>query len=220
MTCILNKTSALCRSIFHKNIVFDPVIKISRLKIHSEHVTNKINAWTEKKYKQKDNINSNYQLVYREQTTISRTIILTYHFGWVSLVISGLTIGYLIYMKPPIKEEDTYISPKLRLRLNALNRLLVVSLIFAASIVLIIVSKMLPLRIYHSSMEKMYKAVFVNAIFGKKQIETFGEHTIVPIFNGKRKGDLLFNINGRIVLLDKESFSVQSVREQMIRKTT
>ncbi|XP_011630311.1 uncharacterized protein LOC105422587 [Pogonomyrmex barbatus] len=84
MTCILNrlKTSALCRSIFHKNIVFDPVIKISHLKIHSEHVTNKINAWAEKKYKQKDNINSNYQLVYREQTTISRTIILTYHFGW------------------------------------------------------------------------------------------------------------------------------------------
>ncbi|XP_018376140.1 PREDICTED: uncharacterized protein LOC108769597 [Trachymyrmex cornetzi] len=217
MAYLLNKTSILWRPVFHKNIISGPINKNTLVKSY-EHLTNKTNAWAEQKFKLKDNISNGYRLVYREQLTMCRFIILTYHFGWTCLAVSLFTLGYFIY-KPPVQERITNTLPdgELTLRsLSNLERLLFILGIFTVSIILIVGSKTIPFRIYYSSTDKIYKAVFVNRILGKTQMETFGEGTVVPVFS---RGDTFFNINDRIVILDKECFPVQSVRERMIRKT-
>lgn len=221
MAYILNKAQILCRPAFLKNIISSPINK--RLKSY-EHFSNRTNAWTEKKYKLKDNISDSYRLIYREHSTISMVFAVAYHMGWMGIVTSTLSMGYLIYMKPPLqekgmegvlrKEHEGLIMP-----LTTMGRVLMLCASFAISMVLVVGSKTIPFRIYHNPVEKVYKAVFAHRIFGKKQIETFGENTVIPVFNRKSRGNVLFNMNGRIVILDKECFPVPSIREQMIRKT-
>lgn len=220
MAYILNKVPLLCRSVFRKNIISGPINKNTLVKNY-EHFTNRTSRWAERKYKLKDNISDGYRLVYREHPTRIFTIFATYHLGWIGFASSIFCAGYLIYMKPPVREkgiegilEDEVLRP-----LSALERILALLTSFTMSIILIVCSKIIPFRIYHNSTEKIYKGVFVNRILGKKQIETFGEGTAVPVFSCKSLRNLLFNINGRIVILDEESFPVQCVRERMIHKT-
>jgi len=181
------------------------------------------NPWAEKKFKLMDNISDDYRLVYREHSSFNVLISIAYHVGWLGLVSTTLSMGYLIYKNPSVQQEKgmegVLQSEKLFKPLSNVGRVLMIIGSFAVCIVLIVCSKTIPFRIYHNSAEKMYKAVFVNRIFGKKQIETFGEGTIVPTFSRKFLGDLFFNINGRNVLLDKECFSVPYIHEQMIRKS-
>ncbi|XP_024872623.1 uncharacterized protein LOC112455122 [Temnothorax curvispinosus] len=224
MAYILNKAPVLCRSVFRKNIISGPVNKntLVRSYEHLTNRTNKTNSWAEQKYKLKDNISDGYQLVYREHSTINGTIIAAYHIGWICFAAATFSSGYLMYVNPPVLKKGT--SGILRtgyvLRpLTDVQRVLILFTSFAFSAILIVVSKGLPLRIYYSSKEKVYKAVFVNRIFGKKQIETFGEGTVVPVSNRKFLRDSFFKINNRIVLLDKECFPVPYVRERMLRKT-
>lgn len=218
MTHILNRAQVWCRSAFLKNIISSP-----SKRNNYEYFTNRTNAIAEKKYKLKDNISDDYRLVYREHSTISRVMVVAYHMGYIGIATSILSMGYFIVKRPPLQEEgmegvlqkyDNVIIP-----LSNVGRVLMLCASFAVSIVLIVASKTIPFRIYHNPMEKMYRAVFVSKIFGKKQIETFGEGTVIPVFRRKSLGNVLFNMNGRIVILDKECFPVQSVREQMIRKT-
>ncbi|XP_011050179.1 PREDICTED: uncharacterized protein LOC105143501 [Acromyrmex echinatior] len=219
MAYLLNKTSILWRSVFHKNIISGPINKNTLVKNY-KHLAHKTNAWTEQKYKLKDNISNGYRLVYREHSNICTLIILTYHFGWLSLAANLSVLGYFVCMKPPVQEETENLLPddKLILRPSSnLGRLLLILGSFTISIILIVGSKTIPFRIYHNSADKIYKAVFVNRILGKTQMETFGESTIVPVFS-RNRGDIFFKINGRIVILDKECFPVQSMRERMIHK--
>ncbi|XP_018318251.1 uncharacterized protein [Mycetomoellerius zeteki] len=221
MAYLLNKTSILCRPVFHKNIISGPINKNTLVKSY-EHLTNKTNTWAEKKYKLKDNISNGYKLIYREQLTMNMLITSTYYVGWISFALSLYTLGYFIYMKPPVLKgvKNVLSEEKLTLKpMNNLERLLLILASFTLSIILIVGSKTIPFRIYYNSADKIYKAVFVKGILGKTQMETFGEGTVIPVFNRKNQADFLFNINGRIVILDKECFPVQSVRERMIRKT-
>jgi len=219
MAYIMNKIPILCRPVFHKNIIFGPINKNVLVKSY-EHLTNKTNPWAEKKYRLKDNISDDYRLVYREQLGVNTITVAAYHIGWISLISSIFIIGYMIYEKPPLKKETEIIGSKGILRpLTTLQRVFMLFTSFAVSIILIVGSRTIPFRIYHNPTEKIYKAVFVSRVFGKMQTETFGEGTVVPVFSRKFLGDILFNINGRIVILDKECFPVPYVREQMIRKT-
>ncbi|XP_018046050.1 PREDICTED: uncharacterized protein LOC108685667 [Atta colombica] len=220
MIYLLNKTSILWRPVFHKNIISGPINKNTLVKSY-KHLNNKTNAWTEQKYKLKDNISNDYQLVYREQSSICTLITSTYHFGWLSLATSLFTLGYFIYMKSPVQEgiENTLSDDELILRpFSNWEKLLLIFGSFTISIMLIVSSKAIPFRIYYNSADKIYKAVFVNRILGKTQMETFSEGTVVPVFN-RNRGDIFFKLNGRIVILDKECFPVQSIRERMICKT-
>lgn len=221
MAYILNKALILRRSAFYKNIISGSINK-NTLMNHQEHLTNKTNSLAEKKYKLKDNISNDYQLVYREHSTINTVVVGAYHIGWLGLVAGTLSIGYLIYKNPPVREKgsEEVLDGRVLRPLTSLERVLMLLASFAVSIILIVSSRTIPIRIYHSPTEKVYKAVFVNRIFGKKQMETFSEGGAVPVFSRKSPGDLLFNINGRIVLLDKECFPVPYVRERMIRKKT
>ncbi|CAL1676305.1 unnamed protein product [Lasius platythorax] len=221
MACMLSKAPILCRATFHKNITFGSVTKITRLQSY-EHYSNRTNAIAEQKFRLKDNISKDYKLVYREQGIINITTTIAYNAGWIGIILSASLMGYIIYKNPPVEGvERTFgqdakgvIKP-----LSKLNRALIILFGFAASLTLIIGSKAIPFRIYYSSAEKLYKALFVRSVLGKKQIVTFGEGTAVPIFKRKHLGDLLFKINGRTVLLDKECFPVPFVRERMISKT-
>lgn len=220
MAYILSKAPILCRSVFHKNIISGPVNKNALVRSY-EHLANKTNPWAEQKYKQKDNISDGYRLVYREHSTMNGFVAAAYHIGWLGFGFSIFCMGYLIYMKPPVQEKGTkgvFLSEDTLKPLTNVGRVVLLLLSFTVSIVLIVGSKTIPFRIYYNSAEKVYKAVFVSRILGKKQIETFGAGTVVPVFSRKRVGDILFNINGRIVILDKECFPVQSVREQMLCK--
>lgn len=222
MAYILNKAQILCRPAFLKNIISSPINK--RLKSY-KHFSNRTNVWTEKKYKLKDNISDDYRLVYREHSSFNMMIAVAYHVGWMGIVAGTLSTGYLIFMKPPvyekkgmegvlIKEYEGIVEP-----LTNVGRVLMLCASFAISTLLIVCSKTIPFRIYYNSAEKVYKGVFVHRIFGKKQIETFGEGTVIPVFSRKSLGHIFFNMNGRIVILDKECFPVPSIREQMICKT-
>lgn len=220
MAYILNKIPLLCRPAFRKNIISGPINKNTLVKNY-EHLTNKTNPWAEQKYKLKDNMSDGYRLVYREHSTINAIITAAYHIGWIGFVSNIFCIGYLLYMKPPVREKGTegVLQSGLLRPLSALERIFMLFASFTISIILIVGSKTIPFRIYHNSVERMYKGVFVTRVMGKKQIETFGEGTVMPAFSRKSLGNLLFNINGRIVILDKECFPVPYVRERMIRKT-
>ncbi|XP_018337172.1 PREDICTED: uncharacterized protein LOC108745491 [Trachymyrmex septentrionalis] len=220
MAYLLNKTSILWRPVFHKNIISGPINKNTLVRSH-EYLTNKTNAWAEQKYKLKDNISNGYRLVYREQSNLCTLITSTYHFGWLSLAASLFILGYFI-LKPPVQEEveNTLSDDQLILRPSSnLERLLLIFGSCTLAIIFIVGSKTIPFRIYYNSVDKIYKAVFVNRILGKTQMETFGEGTAVPAFNRKNRNGIFFKINGRIILLDKECFPVQSIRERMICKT-
>ncbi|XP_011685567.1 PREDICTED: uncharacterized protein LOC105448599 [Wasmannia auropunctata] len=217
MAYILNKATVLCRPVFRKNIISGPLNKITLVK-SNQQMTNKTNAWAEQKYKLMDNISDGYRLVYRELSAISTTITVAYHAGWLGVAVSTISLGYLIYMRPPVQDTVRGSDEKLLMPLSAVGRIIALLGSFAVAAILIVGSKTIPYRIYYNAAEKVYKAVFVNRILGKKQIETFGEGTVVPVFSRKYIGDILFKINGRIVILDKECFPVQSIRDQMICK--
>lgn len=220
MAYILNKTPILRRSTFYKNIISGSINKNTL--VNHEHLTNKTNPMAEKRFKLKDNISDGYRLIYREHSVVNIVVAGAYHIGWIGLVAGTFSLGYLIYKNPPVREEGTegiLHSGRVLRPLTALERVFMLFASFTVSIILIVISKTIPFRIYHNSTEKVYKAVFVNRIFSKKQMETFSEGSAVPVFN-QYLGDILFNINGRIVLLDKECFPVPNIRERMIRKKT
>lgn len=217
MAYILNKTPILCRAAFYKNIIFGPVTKIARSCMYQSNRTNII---AEREFKLKDNISSNYKLIYREQRLINIIITVVYNSAWVGIIFCTFFIGYLIYKNPPVEQKIKVVSPNAYIGpLNKLARIGIILFSFALTIAVLLCCRIIPFRIYHSPAEKLYKVVFVRSIFDKQQIVTFGEGTAVPLFKHKHIGDTLFNINGRIILLDKECFPVQHMREQMIRKT-
>lgn len=218
MAYILSKTPILCRAAFHKNIIFGPVTKITKSCMYQ---SNKTNIIAEREFKLKDNISNNYKLIYREQRYFNIIVTLIYNSAWVGIIFGTFLMGYLIYKNPPVEEQKTkifttnsYMKP-----LSKLARIGVTLFSLALTIVVLLCCRMIPFRIYHSPAEKLYKIVFVRSIFDKQQIITFGEGTAVPLFKREHVGDVLFNINGRITLLDKECFPVQHMREQMICKT-
>ncbi|XP_070160844.1 uncharacterized protein [Polyergus mexicanus] len=218
MACILSKAPILCRTIFRKNIIFGSITKITR---SDSHYSNRTNIIVEQKFRLKDNISNDYKIIYREQGIVNTTITIAHNGGWIGIIFSVFLVGYLIYVNPPVKEEakDTFSNGGIINPLSKLARVGIVLFTFAASVSLIVLSKMIPFRIYYNSAEKLYKAVFVRSILGKKQILTFGEGTAVPKFKRAHTGNILFNINGRTVLLDKACFPVPYVRERMICKT-
>lgn len=218
MACILNKAPILCRTTFYRNIIFGSVTKVTR---NYQHYTNRTNIIAERNFKLKDNISSDYKLIYREQGIINIITTIAYYGGCVGVIFNVFLAGYIIYVNPPVEEEvkTTFSSGGIIKPLSKLGRVGILLFTFVTSISLILCSRMIPFRIYHSPVEKLYKAVFVPSILGKKQIVTFGEGTAVPKFKRKHIGNVLFNINGRTVLLDKECFPVPYVRERMICKT-
>lgn len=218
MACILSKAPIFCRATFRKNIIFASVTKITRGKTY-EHFTNRTNIFAERKFKLKDNISSDYKLIYREQGIINVITTIAHNGGWMGVIFSVFLAGYIICKNPPVEEgatTTTFNNGGIIRPLSKLNRAAIVLFTFVSSVTLILCSKGIPFRIYHSPAEKLYKAVFVRSLLGKKQVVTFGEGTVVPAFKRKHLGDVLFNINGRIVILDKECFPVPHVRERMI----
>ncbi|XP_011172505.1 uncharacterized protein LOC105204923 [Solenopsis invicta] len=221
MAYIMSKTTILCRPVFCKKIISGPINKNTFARSYQQ-LTNKTNAWAEQKYKQKDDISNSYRLVYREHSLVNLVTTAAYHVGWLGFFTSTFGLAYLIYEKPPVREkepEDPAAGQKFR-PLTAAERVLMLFVSFALSTLLVVGSRTIPFRIYHDSAEKIFKAVFVSRILGKKQIETFAEGTAVPIFSRKHLGDLLFKVNGRTILLDKECFPVPYIREQMICKSS
>ncbi|XP_072753863.1 uncharacterized protein [Anoplolepis gracilipes] len=210
------KAPILCRTVFHKNIIFGSITKTSY-----KHLSNKINIIAEQKFRLKDNISNDYKIVYREQEIINLITTISHYSGWIGVIFSAFLTGYVIYKNPPVEKEiETEFKNGGIIRpLSKLSRAVMLFFSFAVSVTLIICSKMIPFRIYYSPVEKLYKAVFVRSILGKKQILIFGEGTAVPIFKREHVGDILFKINGHTVLLDKECFPVPYVRERMIHKT-
>ncbi|XP_011873110.1 PREDICTED: uncharacterized protein LOC105564938 [Vollenhovia emeryi] len=222
MAYILSRSPVLCRSAFRKNVICGPVNKIILAK-SMVNLPNRTNVWAEKKFKLQDNISNAYRLVYREESVINGTCFAAYHIGYIGLALSTFFLGYLILVKPPLPEnrlmedalDEGVVKP-----LTNVGRVVTLFISFVVSVVLIVSSRAFPFRIYHNPAEKMYKAVFVSRIFGKKQIETFGDGTVVSVFDSRRSlGDILFYINRRLVILDAECFPAPYVREQMIRKT-
>lgn len=217
MACILSKAPILCRTTFHKNIIFGSVTKITR---SYPHYSNRTNIIAEQKFRFKDNISNDYKIIYREQGIVNIITTIAHNAGWIGVILSVFLTGYIIYVNPPVEKEPTktFSNGGMIKPLSKLARAGIVLFSFAASVSLIVCSRMIPFRIYYNSAEKLYKAVFVRSILGKKQIITFGEGTAVPKFKRAHTGDILFNINGRTILLDKECFPVPYVRERMICK--
>lgn len=217
MACILSRAPIFCRAAFHKNIIFRSVTQIKRV-YSFEHLTNKTNPFVEQKFRLKDNISKDYKLVYREQKFVNTVITIAHIFGWVGAIFGVLLTGYIIYKNPPMNEGLEFKEGGIIMPLSNLNKALILIGCSGICVTLIICSRIIPFRIYHSATEKLYKAIFVPSMSGKKQIITFGEYTAVPIFKRKHMGDIFFKINGRIVLLDKECFPVPFMRERMIQK--
>ncbi|XP_025266063.1 uncharacterized protein LOC112638460 [Camponotus floridanus] len=218
MAYILNKTSILCRAAFHKNIILGSVTKITKSYMHQ---TNKTNIIAEQKFRLKDNISNNYKLIYREQRAMNVMITLAYNTAWLGIIFCTVFMGYLIYKNPPVEEHKklTFISSAYASSLSKSARTAILLFSLALTITVIVCCRIIPFRIYYSPAEKLYKAVFVRSILCEKHIVTFGEGTAMPIFKRKHTGNILFNVNGRIILLDKESFPIPYMREQMIYKT-
>lgn len=218
MAYILSKTPILCRAAFHKNIILGSVTKITKSYMHQ---TNKTNVIAERKFRLKDNISDNYKLIYREENIMNVMITFAYNTAWIGIIFCTVFIGYLIYKNPPVEEQKelTFSSGAYASSLSKLARTAISLFSLALIVTVILCCRIIPFRIYHNSAEKLYKAVFVRSILGKKQIVTFGEGTVMPIFKRKHAGNILFNANGRIILLDRECFPIPYMREQMIYKT-
>lgn len=217
MAYILNKTPILCRAAFHKNIILGSVTKITKSYMHQ---TNKTNVIAERNFRLKDNISNNYKLIYREQTAMNVMITFAYNVSWLGIIFCTVFIGYLIYKNPPVEDKKlTFNSDVYMPSLSKLARIAMLLFSLATTVTVIVCCRIIPFRIYYNPAEKLYKAVFVRSILCKKQIVTFGEGTAIPIFKRKHTGNLLFNVNGRIVLLDRECFPIPYIREQMICKT-
>jgi len=182
-----------------------------------DHLTNRTNLKAEQQFKLKDNVNNNYKLIYREQRNISFMIVSSYYFGWLGFICSTFGLGYLLIKNPPLREKGKIddFGGEVMIPLSKFGRIAMVFGGIALSFSIIMVSKIMPIRIYHNPTEKLYKAVFAYNVWSKAPLLTFGEGTVVPKFNKYFK-DLVFNINGHTILLDKESFPVPYVREQMI----
>jgi hypothetical protein len=218
MAYILSKIT-ICRTAFHKNVSFKSTVQM--MCTRNSHLTNKTDIKAEQRFKLRDNISSNYKLIYREQRTINSTVVVGYCGGWLSLTVTLIIMGYLLYKDPPLLQESlkNKSGKEILKPLSKLGRITITSVGIALSILVIMVSKTIPFRIYHNPTEKLYKVVLINNVVGKAQILTFGEGTAVPKFRSKFLGHVLFDINGHTVLLDKESFPVSYVHEQMIRRT-
>ncbi|XP_012227876.1 uncharacterized protein [Linepithema humile] len=219
MAYILSKIPILCQTAFHKNIRFKSAVKM--ISIRNCHITNRTNPMAEQRFKLKDNISSDYKLIYREHKIVNFVTIVAYTCGWLGLTAGTMSMGYLIYKNPPLQQEGIKdgSGKEILKPLSQFGRITAICASITLSILAIIASKVIPFRIYHNPTEKLYKAIFVSNALGKAQILTFGEGTVVPKFGRKYIGDLLFDINGYTVLLDKECFPVPYAREQMIRRT-
>lgn len=217
MACILNKTPVLYRAAYYRNIIFSPVFKVTCVKNYGYFSPNKSDVIVEKRFKLKDNITDDYKLIYREHNTIHKTIVFSYYSGWFCLLFGICITGYMIIEKPPLKTEEikglfTSVQPE-----SKVSRILIMISSVLLPIMLIYVIRMMPFRIYYSSSQKLYKAIFIKDIWRKESIEIFGENSAIPLFSRfKILEDTIFKINGRSILLDRYCFAVQATREKMI----
>ncbi|XP_029159955.1 uncharacterized protein LOC114931962 [Nylanderia fulva] len=219
MACILSKAPIFYRAAFHKTIIFGSVTQVNR-RLYNQHLTNKTNAFMERKFRFKDNISNDYKLVYREQKIVNGIMIIGHTAGWIGAIYGMCLMGLEFLMDPPMDKGVEFEGGGILMSLSKPKKILLLLCCIGICTTLILCSRIIPFRIYHSATEKLYKAVFVPSISFKKQIVTFGEFTAVPIFKRRHAGDILFKINGRIVLLDIECFPVPFMRERMIIKST
>ncbi|XP_032674860.1 uncharacterized protein LOC116845829 [Odontomachus brunneus] len=221
MAYILSKTPILYRAAYYKNIITGPFAKVTCAKNYGYFSPVKSDTLIEKRFRLKDNIADDYKLIYREHNAVRVLITCSYYTGWISLLAGVIIVGYLLIENPPLdsKEvEDLFGIIKFE---NELSRLLVASSGIILPIIFIRCIRIIPFRIYYSSLQKLYKVIFVpNILYRKKNIETFGEGCAVSIFNRFNfLADTFFKINGRIVMLDRDYFTVQAIREKMIYRT-
>lgn len=213
MAYILNRTPILYRAVYYKNIIFSSIAQVKHVRNFESFGYNKSSPMVEKRFKLNDKINDDYKLIYREQKGLNTIIFCSYYGGWISAVAGVFICGYLLINNPEVPDQGRKVTPTKTQRASGAICCVI------APLTLVLVSRLLPLRIYHSRSQKLFKAVFVNNLRGKKQIETFGEHCAVPIF--KRfpiLQSLFFKINGRNVLLDRECFEIQALYHKMIYK--
>lgn len=219
MAAILSKAPILCRTAFQKKLIFGPITKIILVK-NQGHLTNRTNIRAEQRFRLKDNISDDYRLIYREQKFIEAVCVISYNSGWIGLALGSFLAAYLVYEDPPVTDVERPGFFNTLKPLTKVGRIIMLIGGFVICVLLLTVSRTMPLRIYHSSTQKMYKMIIVDNIFRGKKMLTFGEGTVTQKF--KRSGftlGALYDINGHTILLDIESFPVQSMREQMIRKT-
>jgi len=149
---------------------------------------------------------------------------MAYYGGGIGTVITLIIIAYLFYdifvLKTPEKDSYRDFSHFTLRPLSKLNIFDLLCIVMLGTVVLVKCSKIIPLRIYHNSKEKLYKVVFVNNILKKGELVTFAEGTAIPVFKPKETGNILFYVNNHMILLDEESFPVPYQREQMIHKAT
>lgn len=217
MTCILSKAPLLYRAVCHKNVTLGSTTKLILVRT-CKHLTNRTTVSAQERLKIKDNVNSDYRLIYREQRAIINTTFVAYHAGWILIALSLSATAYLLYNIFVLQTPE----PDLKwMNIRSISRLTQFDIMCVAvvtGIALIMSSKMVPFRIYYNSKEKLYKVVFVKNIFRKTQLVTFAERSAVPVFK-TRMGDALFYVNGdRIILLDEDSFPIPFQREKMIRR--
>ncbi|XP_011146610.1 uncharacterized protein LOC105187492 isoform X2 [Harpegnathos saltator] len=219
MAYILSKTPVLYRTTYYRNIILSPVAKHICIKNSRYFSSIKSDRLTEKRFKLKDNISDDYKLIYREYNRIPQLISITYYTGWFGVCFVIYIVGYIIIKNPLVSDKEVETSfSKEKLSTETDRIFMIISGMFL-SIVLILGSQMFPFRIYHNCSQKLYKAIFVSNILGKKQIEIFGEGTIIPMFKDfEHLSDIFFKINDRIVLLDKRCFQKPVLYEMMIRK--
>jgi len=186
------------------------------------HRTNKTDIRTQEKLRCKDNVSSGYKLIYREERNVIRITAMAYYFGGMAIVITLIIMAYLFYDIFVLKTPKDFYHKLSIYKSRSLSKLDIFDLLCVAmliAVVLVKCSKIIPLRIYHNSKEKLYKVVFVNNLLKKGELVTFAEGTAVPVFKPKETGNTLFYVNNRMILLDEESFPVPYQRENMIRKT-
>ncbi|XP_014489238.1 PREDICTED: uncharacterized protein LOC106752214 [Dinoponera quadriceps] len=245
MACILSRTPILYRATYFKSVICNPIAQVIRVKNYGHFDPIKSDSILEKKLKLKDNISDDYKLIYREHTTIHRLIILSYNGGWLFLFLSILNAIYIIITDPTLSKpykrlyqeepDEKYLEENIDEEGRLMNtdeegnplitmqppskfsKIISVFGGIVTSAILIITTKTMPLRIYHSPKQKLFKGMFVSNIIHGKKLEIFSEGSAVVMFR-KFMPEALFKINGRIVLLDKECFAVQKLREMMIHK--
>ncbi|KAL0116066.1 hypothetical protein PUN28_011135 [Cardiocondyla obscurior] len=222
MIYILDKARILCRSTFRKDVISGFINKKPPARNMEHYPNHRRNTWSETKFKMKDNVSDDYKIVYREISAMNGLIVIGYYAGWVGLAVNISTLGYFIYDRNSLQKRGLKGVLHDESKTGPFTLVQQGFLWFTSTIVTVILiygSRMLPFRIYHNPKEKMFKAVFVRDILGKKRIETFGEGTLEPAFKQKDGGKVFFKMNNRIALIDQEFFPVPYVYEQMLRKT-
>lgn len=183
----------------------------------AEHSTNRTNLRAEQRFKLLDKISDDYKLIYREQAVISRTVTVGYNCGWLGLFGAALGLVYFIIKNPPIVQEPIDGIWSTLKPLTRTGSIIMLCAGLVMSVMLIVVCNTIPLRIYHNSTQKLYKAMFAYNILGKRKILTFCEGTAIPKFKWFLN-ETFFDINGHTTLLDAEHFPVPFVRQQMLHK--